>query len=362
MHRPGSSQLQMTQASLEQVPLMLQTEDRFTSLPHAVSAALAMYGLRSNHDAVGALTGDAFAVQVFPEKGCERLADRAELLHSALADVGMSVNRVGDEVGPDNRMRVFAIMRAGLTNVRPSLVCGGWETTGESAELRWGIINRMHPTEPLFLGDTMEAPFLDAPAAQDIPWPQEGSRTSAVLLLAQWRDPQSTEAALSRRALQRGLSLLAGDQGFGGPGEHSRLLELLTGSDSLYDDPAAASYPYPALLFARCRFEAMARYLGGVCRVVPRRKRAPCRNAMELAAASGQILLNAEPLRAHRRSHRAAVDAGTVPWPLDAWRQRARALDAPDTEARRREVALIEQLRELHVALVESLDTLLAKV
>lgn len=363
MRGSGTTQSQDMQANLEQVPLMLQTEDRFTSLPHAVGALLAMYGVRSEPDVLSAVTGDCFAVQVFPQEGCRGLADCPDLLRTALVELGLSVRWVADEVTVDSRMRVFAIMRAGLVNFRPSLVCGGWEAgTGACGELCWGVISRTHPTEPRFVGSRMQAPFADGGPVRDIAWPLEDSPTAGVILVEGWRDPRVLEAALVRRSLHRGLSLLAGDQGLGGPGEHARLLHRLTGPDRLQDDPAAAGYPYPTLLYARCRFEAMARVLGRALSLVPRRRRAACRQAMELAAASGQMLLHAEPRRAHRRADTIAVEAGTTPWPPEAWQDRARGLDDPDSDTRRREVALIEHLREMHVALIEALDTLLARI
>lgn len=340
---------------------MLQTEDCFGSLTHAVAALLTMHGFRGNLDVLGAVTGDCFAVQVFPEEDCPGLAGCPALLQAALADAGLSAKPIADDIGADNMMRVFAIMRAGLLSFRPCLVWGAWDAdAGERGGRRWGVVNRTHPAEPRFLGSTMQAPFLGAMAAQDIPWPREGHRTAAVFLVEAWRDPGLSESVLARRALQRGLSLLAGDRGFGGIAEYARLLHRLAAADPL-DELAAVHYPYPLLVFVRCRFEAMARFLAQAAAVVPRHKRRACRQALNTATGAAQLLLDAEPPRAHPRTDRAAVPAGALPWPLTAWQARAADIQAPHTEARRREIALIEQLRAMHADLVETLDNLLAR-
>lgn len=349
-------------ANLEHIPPMIQTEDHFTSLTHAVGALLTVYGRSADLDYVAGVTGDCFAIQMPLDRRAMGLVGTHDLLPAALGDLGFSVKFVADELPTDATMRVFTIVRAGLRSFRPCLVCGGWPGGGPGdRDGFWGMIPSFDAARAEFIGCTMRDDLIDRVLSEDLAWPYEGANVQAVYLVENWRASELRPGKRARRALERGVGLLAGEHGFGGLVEYARIIQWLSTARSAREGADPRVYPYPAMVTMRCQFEAIARFLKQIAGAVPRRKRAAHRQASDIATSAAELLLNGEPERAHPRTGRGAVDVGKAIWSEGAWEQLAQELDDPAGSARESEVAKIEQLRDLHGDLIEALDVLASK-
>jgi hypothetical protein len=352
----------VVEISLEHIPVMQQSEDVFTTLTPVITAALQLYGSRRHPDEVAASTGDCFAVDADPAHPGMGLCASHELLQDGLADLGLMPRMIPQVTETGGYTRLFTIVRAGLRNYRPSVVCGGWLTVGALRRRNWywGLIHKFHVDRADFLGSTVRDPLVDRLLATDIIWPEHIDAIRAAYLVEGWVEPRLRPGRLVRRALTRGVALLAGDGGGGGLAAYARLVQWLHSEPTTAAHALASHYPYPMMVAVRCQFEQIWRYLDRVQSLVPRSKWPALGVAMDAAAEASEMLLEAEPPRLHSRKARGAVRSGKPPWEEGAWEARIEELADPRAEARLREIERVERLRAYHNALLEALDTLVA--
>lgn len=362
MWNPFAPRHTVTDISLDHVPVMQQTEDAFTTLPHVVAAALRLYGHPRSVDEVALHTGDCFAIDLSTDTPGLGLTAAGELLTQGLQDLGLLARLTAHEAEAGQYTRLFTVVRAGLRNYRPTLACGGWPSPG-STDRRgyfWGIVHRFDIDTADFVGSTVRDPFLDRLLATDLVWPLQPEAVRGAYLIEGWQEPPLKPGKLTRRALTRGVSLLAGDAGIGGLASYARLLRVLAQEELTPDSPLASRYPFPMMVAVRTQFEQIARNLDSASGVVPRRLRATMSTCRSLAHDAAKLLLDSEPPRVHGRRARGAIRAGKWPWAEDAWRKRVEELAEPDGDARQAEIARIETLRDLHGRLTEALDLLVS--
>lgn len=359
--RPSTSG---SEPDLRRIAPMLQTEDAFTSLTHAASAILTIFGCRRSSDEVAAITGDCFALQWDVQRPRFGWAAADPLLEEAFRDTGVHVRFVADQSSDEHLMRITTVIRAGINNFRPSLVLGGWQPVRrEERDWFWGLVHADQEDGKAFLGSTMRDLLLYDLPAGSLVWPHRTGSSSAVYIVEGFEPPRFMPGRLARRALMRGVRILAGEAGAPGPAVYDELLAQLRSANGHTQAGLTQElplYPFPARLAVRCQFEAQARFLRGMGKHVPRRRRASHRIALQQATRAAELLLEHEPPRLHPRAARGPVQAGRPPWGPDAWPALARAIAEKHTPAYSRELELLEQLRQLHTSLIEALDMLVA--
>lgn len=360
MWNPFKPRPTVTDISLDHVSVMQQTEDAFTTLPHAVSAILRLYARPYPLDDIILRTGDCFALDLSLDGSGIGLTDAQELLTEGLHDLGLLARLSALEAQAGQYTRLFTIVRAGLRNYRPSLVCGGWPTVGSShkREYFWGVVHGFDLDTSDFVGSTVRDPFLDRLLATDLVWPADAETIRGAYLIEGWQQPAFKPGRLLRRALIRGVSLLSGEAGQGGLAAYARLMRALDSEELVQGSALAARYPYPMMVAVRTQFEQMARCLDNADPVVPGRLRATLSTARTLTHEAARMLLESEPARVHGRRAKGAVRAGRWPWVEDAWAVRMEELADPQGDARQREIERIDRLREIHGQLTEALDLL----
>ncbi|NSW58479.1 MAG: hypothetical protein HPY44_20915 [Armatimonadetes bacterium] len=362
MWNPFAPRHTVTDVSLDHVPVMQQTEDAFTTLAHAVAALLRLYGRPRSVDEAALHTGDCFAIDLSTESPGLGLTASCELLTEGLQDLGLLARLACHSADPDQYTRLFTVVRAGLRNYRPTLACGGWpnpSTTGRRGYF-WGIVHGFDLNTADFVGSTVRDPFLDKLLATDLVWPVQPETIRGAYLIEGWQEPPLKPGKLIRRALARGVSLLAGEGGIGGLAAYARLLRVLAKEELAPDSPLASRYPFPMMVAVRTQFEQIARNLDNASAVVPRRLRATMSTCRSLAHDAANLLLNSEPPRVYGRRARGAIRAGKWPWAEDAWQKRVEELADPSSDAREAEIERIETLRDLHGRLTEALDLLVS--
>jgi hypothetical protein len=188
-----------------------------------------------------------------------------------------------------------------------------------------------------------------------VTWPHYTCQPSAVYLVDAAVPATDLPGRKVRRALQRAVTLLRDGGGQGGLPDADRLVEWLrAGPDTML---GRKPYPFPKRVAIRCQFETQARFMAAAVRIVPARKRAALREVAHLAGAAATSLLRTEPARAFSRADAVRSGEPRSPWGPGAWDRQAADLVA-SAEAREREIALVQDLRDRVARMADALESI----